>query len=378
MKLLKEIVSFCNFFWKIPEEEKKIVIYAEHDGYYPNYEGFIEELIGKNQQNICYITSDSKDPILEKERLGLKTFYIKNLLPFFMLFIKCKVFIMTMPDLNQFYIKRSINPVHYVYIFHAIVSAHMVYRGGSFDYYDSILCVGPHHIEEIRKYEELHKLPSKKLIKAGFYRLERIYAKYKKYLIEKSAVEKKLTILIAPSWGANNIIESCGKPLVKLLLKKGYKVIVRPHPETIRRFPKLIEDLAIEFCDNPDFYLERSIATDDSVLKSNLLICDCSGIALEYAFGTERPVLFLDVPYKIRNEKFKELDIEPLELFVRKKIGIIVSPKKLDTIPQIIVKLKSEEKEYKERIIRLREKYIYNFGHSSEISAKYIINLVER
>ena len=378
MKLLKEIANFYKFYWKIPEEEKKIVIYAEHDGYYPNYEGLIEELISKNQQNICYITSDSKDPILEGERPGLKTFYIKNLLPFFMLFIKCKVFIMTMPDLNQFHIKRSINPVHYVYIFHAIVSTHMMYRGGSFDYYDSILCVGPHHIEEIRKYEKVHKLPNKKLIKAGFYRLERIYAKYKEYLIEKSIIEKKYTILIAPSWGANNIIESCGKPLVKLLLKKGYKVIVRPHPETIRRFPKLIEVLAIEFGDNPDFNLERSISTDDSVIKSDILICDCSGIALEYAFGTDRPVLFLDVPYKIRNEKFKELDIEPLELFVRKKIGIIVSPKKLDTIPQVIVKLKSEEAEYKERIIRLREKYIYNFGHSSEISAKYIINLVER
>jgi len=377
MKLLKEIEDFYNFFWKIPEEEKKIVIYTEHNGYYPNYEGLIEELISKNQQNICYITSDSKDPILEKERTGLKTFYIKNLLPFFVLFIKCKVFIMTMPDLNQFHIKRSINPVHYVYIFHAIVSTHMMYRGGSFDYYDSILCVGPHHIEEIQNYEKLYKLPSKKLIKAGYYRLERIYAKYKKYLTEKSIIGKKYTILIAPSWGVNNIIESCGKPLVRLLLKKGYNVIVRPHPETIRRFPKLIEDLSIEFCDNPDFYLERSIATDDSVLKSDILICDCSGIALEYAFGTERPVLFLDVPYKIRNEKFKELGIEPLELFVRKKIGIIVSSKKLDTIPQVIAKLKSEEVEYKERIIRLREKYIYNFGRSSEIGAKYIIDLVE-
>ncbi len=72
------------------------------------------------------------------------------------------------------------------------------------------------------------------------------------------------------------------------------------------------------------------------------------------------------------------MDIEPLELFVRKKIGKVISPKKLDTIPQVIVKLKSEEVEYKERIIRLRKKYIYNFGHSSEISAKYIIDLVER
>ena len=53
MRLLKEVVHFCSFFWKTPEEEKHIVFYAEHEDYYPNFEGIIEELTGKNQRVIC-------------------------------------------------------------------------------------------------------------------------------------------------------------------------------------------------------------------------------------------------------------------------------------------------------------------------------------
>jgi YidC/Oxa1 family membrane protein insertase len=376
MKLLREIADFYRFFWRTSKEKKKIIFYAENNGYYSYFEGLVEELSGTNQQTICYITSDPDDHILQKSEPRIKAFYINNLISFFMFFVKCKVFVMTLTDLHQFHLRRSINPVHYVYVFHAMVSTHMVYRYGAFDYYDSVLCVGPHHIKEILKYEKLHGLPHKKLVKAGYYRLERICAKYQKYLAEQSTVTEKVTILIAPSWGVKNILESCGERLIELLLKKRYKVIVRPHPETIRRSPKLINMIATKFSNNPDFTLEMSVATDDSLIMSNVLICDCSGVAFEYAFGTERPVLFLDVPHKINNGKFEELDIEPLELSIRSKIGVIVSPEELNTVPQVIEKLKADQMVYKERIAELRDQNVYNFGHSSKIGAKHIIDLV--
>ena len=182
-------------------------------------------------------------------------------------------------------------------------------------------------------------------------------------------------MLIAPSWGVKNVLESCGERLVELLLENGYEVIVRPHPETFRLSPIMIDILAKKFGNDPAFTLERSVATDDSLLRSDVLICDCSGVAFEYAFGTERPVLFLDVPHKIRNENFKELGIEPLELSIRPKIGTIVSPEKLDTVPQVIEELKASQTEYKECIVKLREQTGYAFGHSSRIGARHIIDL---
>ena len=284
---------------------------------------------------------------------------------------------MTMPDLNQFHIKRSANPVHYLYVFHALVSTHMVYRHGAFDHYDSILCVGPHQVREIRKQEELYQLPRKELVEAGYYRLERIYEAYRNYSRNEAAPSGRGTILIAPSWGDENIFESCGERLIEILLRANFEVIARPHPETVRRHPELIAGFSSRFGDNPNFILEKSVATDDSLLRADILISDYSGITLEYALGTERPVLFLDVPPKVKNERFKELGIEPLELSLRPEIGKVVSPENLESVPDMISSLLAGRAAYKKRIAELRDKNVYSFGRSSEIGAQYIMNLVK-
>ena len=371
MNFLKELFSLFRF-WRMGGDEKQILFYAENEGYYPNFEGLIEELTN-NYHSICYLTSDSKDPILQSSNQHIKSFYLRALLPFFMAFVKCKVFVMTLTDLNQFHLKRSMHSVHYVYVFHSMVSTHMMYRQGAFDHYDSILCVGPHHVEEIRKQEGISHLARKQLVEAGYYRLERIYLGYQKYSRNKVS-GGRLIVLVAPSWGAKNVLESCGERLIEILLEKGYSAIVRPHPETVRRSLELMQKLAVRFSSHPNFTLEESIVTDDSLLKSDILICDCSGVALEYAFGTERPVLFLDVPYKIQNDKYKELDIKPFELRIRDQIGVIVSPEKLNTVPQIIAQLKSERPKYKKQIAKLRRDYVFGFGRSSEFGAKHILD----
>ena len=377
---LKEIKNLFCFSRKTSEAEKTIIFYAEHGGYYPYFEGLIKELIDEHGQPICYITSDSNDPILRKSKPGLKIFYLKKVLPFFMAFIKCKIFVMTLTDLHQFYLKRSVNPVRYVYVFHALSST-MGYRTGAFDYYDVIFCVGPHQLNEIRKYEELHNLPPKRLIKAGYYRLERIYNEYQKYCSAKPASTGKYTVLIAPTWGTN-ILESYGEVMVKALLEAGYKVIVRPHPETIRRSPHVIDLLGSRFGEDGDFILERSVAGDDSLIRSDVMICDCySGVALEYALGTERPVVFLDIPVDFKkryfNPRYKELGIEPFEQRIRSKLGKTISPKELDKIPEIISGLISGREQYKKRIAEVRNQNIYAFGRSSEIGGQCIMNLAE-
>jgi len=374
--IIREIQDFIRFFWKTPKEEKAIVFYAEHKGYYPNFEGLIEELISEHKQMLCYVTSDPHDPILRISEPRIKNFYINKLLALFMPLVNCKVFVMTLTDLNQYHIKRSSNPVHYVYIFHALVSTHMMYRFGAFDYYDTIFCVGPHQIREIRKHEEMNALRKKILIEAGYYRLERIYQAFRKNLLVKPTSNAKGTILIAPSWGTENVLESCGERLVAMLLKTGYEVIVRPHPETVRRNPQLIKYLSTKFSSNDRFSLEISIATDASILQADVLICDCSGIAIEFAFGTERPVIFIDCPIKIQNQRYEELGIEPLELGLRQKIGLIISPEKLDSVPQSIANLIADKEKYKQRLARLRGENVFAFGQSSKVCAQYILDIV--
>lgn len=379
MSLIKEIGQLLKFR-KLPESEKDILFYAEHEGYYPNFEGLINTLTQEYDKTICYVTSDIDDPILNSNNPKIKSIYIRKLLSLFLGFLKCKICVMTMTDLNQFHIKRSINPIHYVYIFHSLVSTHMLYLPGAFDFYDSILCTGQYMKDEIRIYEQIHQLPAKNLIEAGYYRLERIYENYQKHIKNNnnSNEDTKTTILIAPSWGADNIIESCGAELVELLLNNNYKVIVRPHPETKRRAPEILDNLSNKFGNDSNFVLELSVATDDSLFESDVLISDLSGIVFEYALGTERPVLFIDVPPKIRNENYKELNIEPLELAIRTKVGVVVSPDKLEDVPSVINELITNKQNYREQIQNIRKEAIFNFGDSSRESANYILEILEK
>lgn len=368
---MREIIDLRRFFWRTPKSDKPIVFYSEHGNYYPYFEGLIRELTSNSNQ-LCYVTSDIKDPILQEPQPNIEAFYIDKLLPIFMAFVNCKVFIMTLTDLGQFHLKRSVYPVHYIYVFHSLVSTHMIYREGAFDHYDSILCCNPHQVSEIRRREELKRLPPKKLVEAGYHRLEQIYNAYQKY----STVATKRTILIAPSWGTANILETCGKPLIKLLLEEGYEVIVRPHPETVKRFPNLVSLLASRFGNNSNFTLELSIIGYDSLLRSDVLISDYSGISLEYAFGTERPVIFIDTPPKVRNPRYEELGIEPIESSLRSEIGKVIPLTELGKVPQTIQELLASRDHYKLALPRLRNKHVFNFGKSSEVGASYIKELL--
>lgn len=371
----RQEISDYSRFLKTENNYRNIVFYSEDITYYAYFEGLIDHLTKVKDQKVSYITSNNKDPLFETSNKNLKVFYINKLLSLFIRLCKAKVLIMTMPDLGTFHIKRSYYPVHHVYIFHSLVSTHMAYLEGAFDHYDTILCVGTHQVNEIRQRERLKQLKAKTLIEAGYYRLERIHQAYQEYSKANKKEDTKKIILIAPSWGKDNIIESIGEKLVETLLQSKYRVIVRPHPETMLRTPEIVDRLEAKFCKHPAFVLERSVATDHSLLSADLLICDLSGVALEYAFGTEKPVLFIDSPIKIRNLNYEELDITPLELAVREKIGTILTKENLNNLPTVISDLIDNREAYKQQIAELRNKYVFHFGHSSEIGARYIMEL---
>ena len=138
----------------------------------------------------------------------------------------------------------------------------------------------------------------------------------------------------------------------------------------------MIKYLSTKFSSNDRFSLEISIVTDASILQADVLICDCSGIAIEFAFGTERPVIFIDCPIMIQNQRYEELGIEPLKLGLRQKIGLIISPEKLDSVPQSIANLIADKEKYKQRLARLRGEKVFAFGQSSKVCAQYILDIV--
>src|SRR5690606_13476687 len=136
----------------------------------------ISELNTRLQRKVCYVTSDRNDPGLVYQHPNYQSVFLPEglFLTAFFQMNQSDVFVLTMMDLGNLHLKRSLHPVHYVYLFHSMGSTHMVDHANSFDHYDSLFCTGPHQIKEIRRREELKGLPAKHLFDYGHPRLEQV------------------------------------------------------------------------------------------------------------------------------------------------------------------------------------------------------------
>ena len=324
-------IMIRNFFiaWKgfrqfnaLHESDREIVFYAEDSDSWVHYEPIISSLTKFHCKKICYLTSSLDDSILIKNNPMIIPLFIGDGLWRMVLFnlLRADIMVMTMPDLETFHIKRSNFPVHYIYIFHTILSTHMVFRKGAYDNYDTIFCSGPHHNKEIRKTEDLYSLKRKNLVNHGYGRIDSIIKSISADS-KKNIPSNQTTILIAPSWGDTCILETCGIELIETLIPLEFNIIVRPHPMTRRHNPKKLNEITKKFSSYKNFKFEENISSKKSLIDSQIMISDWSGAALEFSFCTGRPVLFIDVPRKINNPEYEKLGITPFEVQIRFEIG---------------------------------------------------------
>jgi YidC/Oxa1 family membrane protein insertase len=366
-------------FEDLKQNERDVVFYSENENSMLIFKSLISELTNKHNLNICYVTSSKDESILKKPNNKIKSFFIGDgvVRTKFFLNLKAKILIMTMPDLETFHIKKSkVYPVHYVYLFHSMVSTHLVYRRSAFEHFDSIFCVGNYQLDEIRSTEKLYNLKPKNLIRYGYGHLDNLLEKYSKRIRLPKNNENKLHILLAPSWSDDGLFENFGEKVIDILLREGYKVTFRPHPMTQKKSKKKINRMSEKFSKNESFLLEQNIFNFDSFLLSDIMITDWSGAALEFAFAFEKPVLFIDVPKKINNPEYEKIPQVPIEVSIREKIGKIILPTDLELIPNEIKMLYGQTKELRDKITKIRNELIFNVGESKKDGAEEIIKLL--
>jgi len=366
-------------FEGLKQNERDVVFYSENENSMLIFKSLISELTNKHNLNICYVTSSKDESILKKPNNRIKSFFIGDgvVRTKFFLNLKAKILIMTMPDLETFHIKKSkVYPVHYVYLFHSMVSTHLIYRRSAFEHFDSIFCVGNYQLDEIRSTEKLYNLKPKNLIRYGYGHLDNLLEKYSKRILLPKNNENKLHILLAPSWSDDGLFENIGEKVIDNLLREGYKVTFRPHPMTQKKSKKKIDRMTEKFSKNESFLLEQNILNFDLFLFSDIMITDWSGAALEFAFAFEKPVLFIDVPKKINNPEYEKIPQVPIEVSIREKIGKIILPTDLELIPNEIKMLYGQTKELRDKITKIRNELIFNVGESKKDGAEEIIKLL--
>ena len=373
----RERADYKRFFSVL---NKHLVFYSESSGFYKYYKGIIEYILKNTNIAVHYITSDPNDQVfaISQSQPRLKPYYIaeKRLITL-MMKLDCDVMVMTMPDIENFHIKRSYvrKDIEYVYVPHCIDSINMTMRTGAVDHYDSILCVGKHQKEEITNTEAVYGLPHKTLVDWGYTLLDEMRAQYAASAYEDKPGKK---ILIAPSWQKDNIVDSCLEEILDTLKGRGYQITVRPHPQEVRLKQAYMEQLEAKYAADRDVEIQTDFSSNSTVFEADLLITDWSGITYEYAFTTLRPVLFIDTPMKVMNPEYEKINTPPINIWMREVIGAVVKPDELEKLPEAVERLLSGRDEYRERIDRFVHEYVYNLGNSGEVGAKYIINEIQK
>lgn len=370
----RERADYKRFFGIV---NKHLVFYSKSSGFYKYFQNMIEYLLSHSNVVIHYITGDPNDAIFEmaKKEPKIKPYYIgeKKLITM-MMKMDTDMIVMTMPDLETFHIKRSYvrSDIEYVYTDHGISSDNLTLRTHALDHYDTIFCVGPHQVEEARAIEKLYDLKPRTLVETGYGLLDNMTLAYEK--TEKIENPKK-TILLAPSWQKDNILDSCLDDLLDGLLGKGFRVILRPHPQYVRvyteRMERILERYKDKICD--DFSIETDFSSNVTVYTADLVITDWSNIGYEFSFATCKPTLYINTPIKVMNPEYQKIDIVPFDIRVRSQIGAALEVDALQTIGTVAADLIARTPEYHDIIQKIKEETMFHLGTSGEAAGKYIL-----
>lgn len=369
--------------------EKNLVIYSEGSGYWKYFSSLVAYVTEHSDIVIHYVTNDPDDQVFELNDPQIVAYYIgPKALIAFMMKMDADIVLMTTPDLELFHVKRSLvrKDVEYIYLDHGMTSYQLMLRKGALDHFDTIFVYGPNHIEEVRETEKLYALPPKTLVKMGYGLLDDLLKRVDAMEKEGSVqVREHKQILIGPSWQVSNLMDLCIDEMLDALWGRGYRIIVRPHPEYIKRFPARIQAFlernadrcATEDARGGTLTIETDFSSNETVYQSDLVITDWSSIAQEFSYATKKPSLFINTPMKIMNPEYDLLPLVPLDISLRDELGVSVDTDKLDTLGDVVDDLLAKSAEYHDHITAVLERNIYDIGNASQGGGAYLIARVK-
>ena len=266
------------------------VIFSDDKRYWSVFEPVVREL-DRRGKDVLYITGSEDDPALRCEYEHLKAEHLSGNKIFSRLnFLNASIVLSTTPGLDVYQWKRSKMVDFYVHIPHA-ASEIVLYRMFGIDYYDAILLSGEYQAENVRSLEKLRSLPEKELVKVGIPYMDEMAARLERV---GPAPEHERTVLLAPSWGTSAIFSVYGKKIIDVLLKTGYHIIIRPHPQSFKSETELMESLMAEYPDSDQLEWNRDSDNFEVLRRSDILISDFSGVIFDFTLIYDKPIIYTD------------------------------------------------------------------------------------
>lgn len=310
-----------------------IAIFTDSKRYWNVFEPICDEL-EKRGQKAVYLTASPDDPALARgyEHVqcefvgeGNKAFAKLNML-------KADIVLSSTPGLDVYQWKRSRDVKWYVHIPHA-VSDITAYRMFGIDYYDAILLSGEYQIRQVRQLEALRELPEKELSLVGQPYMDAMKARLEH---AEPLAEHPTTVLLAPSWGTSAIFSRYGGTIIEALLRTGYHVIVRPHPQSYTSEKAMLDAIMQEYPTSEQLEWNRDNDNFEVLRRSDILISDFSGVIFDFALVFDKPVIYADTAFDKSPYDACWLEEELWAFSTLPKIGRQLTMENLDDIRTLI------------------------------------------
>jgi len=322
---------------------------------------------------VLRLTADPKDPVISNHD-GL---FVGRTVAAATLFLRLPpcVLVTTMTDLDTYHLKRSVNDVHYVYVFHSLLSTHRAYRQNAFTAYDSIFCASPNHLIELQTVANLRPSRAQMLYSTGYCRLDTLLAETK----DTVNVNRDLPrVLIAPTWGPSSLLEFDLDKIIHGLLTHNIEVVLRFHPMSVRHNASLTHEYQSRFGNNPNFSLDNSFESSKSLIESDIVLSDWSGAAHEFSLAFLRPTVFIDTPPKAHNDVYHLLGLDCYEDAVRENLGALIALDQIETVPNVVTTLFNDRIKWQQRLLSLRNSIVFNPGNAIATAATQLQDIISQ
>ena len=332
---------------KAADEKIPYVIFTDHKRYWNVFEPICDEF-EKRKTPLVYMTESKDDPIFGKDYRYIEARCIgEGNMAFAKLnVLNAHVVISTTPSLDVFQWKRSKDVDYYIHITH-MPNDVTTYRMFGLDYYDAVLVSGVYQVEQIRKLEEMRDLPAKDIEIVGLpymdemkARLDKDNSKSENCKLEKTESVKNTSedkiVLLAPSWGPSGILSKYGERFIDALIDTGYKIIIRPHPQSFTSEKEMLDKLMSKYDDSSRIEWNRDNDNYEVLKKSDILISDFSGVIFDFALVFDKSVICADTSFDKAPYDAAWLDEDLWTYRVLPKLGMKLTEDSIDDIKSII------------------------------------------
>ena len=355
------------------KNKENLVIFSDHKRYDNVFVPILDEL-EKRKIKTSFYTMSSDDPVLNKHYEYVKAEFIGEGNTAFakLNLINAKVVLSTTPGLNVYQWKKSKNVDKYVHIYHDIAGG-LSYRMFGIDFYDIIFTVSELQNECIREIEHKRNIKEKELIIVGCTYIDELIKKYEKAEKVKNDVP---IVLIAPSWGTESLLVKYGDKIIDSVLNTGYKVVVRPHPQSWTSDIDVINSLKNKYGDKIEFNKDND--NFDILNKSDFMISDFSSVMLDYAFVFDKPYLYY-LSDNARNYDMYDacwLDDPKKHDIAKYNCGIELKEENISNLKELLSKDSKEIKDLDEKRKYYKNLSLANIGNATNTVVDNLIRMI--